>query len=372
MNTITAPNVRTLWRVLESPVVARWVDEPLFDFYAGIFSPRITLRKVVARVESVRDEAASVKSFILRPNGHFKGFRAGQHVNLTVEIDGVRHTRSYSPSNAPDGRAVVLTVKRHLGGLVSSWLHDRLKKGDLVELGQAFGDFTLPRADAGKLLFIAGGSGITPIASLVRDLAARSRLDDVIVLVYDRAYSDFIFADELRMLARLHPGLRVHFAVTREAPAGGDLGGRFSAAHFDSVVQDIEGRQTFVCGPRTLVAEVQRLWAERAVRAPLATETFAPLDVTTNGSDLVSALRVSATRSARTFSANTTIPLLAQAERAGLSPASGCRQGICFSCTCRKRTGVVRNLTTGAISSEPNEDIRLCVTAPLSDLTLDL
>lgn len=372
MEMIIEPTVRSFWRVLESPVVTRLIDEPFFDFYAGIFSPRLALRRVLARVESVRDETPSVKSFVLRPNGHFKGFRAGQHVNLTVEIDGVRHTRSYSPSNAPAGRAVVLTVKREPGGLVSSWLHDRLKPGDVVELGQAFGDFTLSRTDPGKLLFIAGGSGITPIASLLRDLSARARMDDVVVLAYGRTYSELIFRDELNALAHRHPGLRAHFAVTREVPATGDLGGRFCSEHIDSIAGDLEERHTFVCGPRTLVRGVQALWTERAVRAPLKTETFAPPDVAPDGADLVSTLRVIAARSARAFSANTAIPLLAQAERAGLSPASGCRQGICFSCTCRKRSGVVRNLTTGAVSSEPDEDIRLCVTAPLSDLTLDL
>jgi len=372
METIIEPTIRAFWRTLESPVVTRWLGEPTFDFYARLVSRRLTARRVIARVESIRTETASVKSFLLRPNGHFKGFCAGQHVNVTVEIDGVRHTRSYSPSNAPDGRhRVVLTVKRHPAGLVSQWLHEHLEVGALVELGQAFGDFTAS-SEPQKLLLVAGGSGITPIASLLRDACRPSRTPDVVVLVYARTYADLIFARELGALTDEYPGVRVHFALTGEAPAGGNLSGRFSGTHLDFVAPDARERQTFVCGPRTLVDGVRALWAERGLSAPLKTETFSPFVTVPDGANLAPTVRVTAARSVRSFAANKAVPLLVQAEGAGLAPAHGCRQGICYSCTCRKRSGIVQNLSTGAISSEPDEDVRLCITVPLSDVTLDL
>lgn len=374
MDTLTKQFVASgFWRLLESPLLTALIGEPALDFYGGLLSPRLTARRIIAQVEAVREETPSVKSFVLKPNGHFRGFRAGQHVNVTVEIDGVRHTRCYSPSNAPDHtRQVVLTVKRHLGGLVSPWLHEHLRAGDCVELAQAFGDFALP-ASAAKLLFIAGGSGITPIASLLRDACARGLARDVTVLMYNRTYSDSLFADDLRMLARQNPGLRVHLAVTRDIPTDGDLTGHFSLAQVQRVAPDFAERETFVCGPRTLVDAVRGLWAERGSPTLLKTETFSPLPtITSDSPEASTTVRVSATRSARSFSANAASALLGQAEHAGLSPRSGCRQGICLSCTCRKRTGVVRNLITGHVSSEPDEDIRLCVSAPLSDLTLDL
>ena len=65
-------------------------------------------------------------------------------------------------------------------------------------------------------------------------------------------------------------------------------------------------------------------------------------------------------------------PLLNQAEDAGLNPESGCRMGICFSCTRRKTSGVVRNVVTGALSSPDAEDVQICVSAPVGDVTLDL
>lgn len=65
-------------------------------------------------------------------------------------------------------------------------------------------------------------------------------------------------------------------------------------------------------------------------------------------------------------------PLLNQAEDAGLTPESGCRMGICFSCTRRKNSGVVRNVISGAVSSAEEEDVQICVTAPLGDVDIAL
>lgn len=367
------PPVRVLWRAIASPLVSRFVGESVFDFFATLVDPRFTARRIVARVERVRDENVTVKSFVVRPSGHFRGFLPGQHVNVTVEIDGVRHTRSYSPSNGPDGSdSLVLTVKRHPGGRVSSWLHDHLRAGDFIELGQAFGDFTLRGREPAKALLISGGSGITPITSVLRDLCARGTACDVVVLAYDRTVSDRIFGAEHAALSRLHPGVRVHFAVTREEAHAGDLQGRFSKAHLERVAPDAGERRTLACGPPGLIDAVRSVWTERGWSRSLTTETFAPVEVREPERERGRLKRVNAVKSAMSFSADSTSPLLLQAERAGLSPESGCRRGICLSCVCRKRSGTVRDLFTGAISSEADEDIRLCVSAPLSDLVLDL
>jgi ferredoxin len=75
---------------------------------------------------------------------------------------------------------------------------------------------------------------------------------------------------------------------------------------------------------------------------------------------------------AGTSATNTGASLLEQAEAAGLRPEFGCRMGICFSCTSRKSAGTVRNLLTGETSSVPDEDIRICVSAPEGDCVIDL
>jgi ferredoxin len=70
--------------------------------------------------------------------------------------------------------------------------------------------------------------------------------------------------------------------------------------------------------------------------------------------------------------ANSGLPLLEQAEDAGLAPEHGCRMGICNTCSCRKASGAVRNVVTGEVSTGDNELIRICVSVPLGDVALDL
>jgi ferredoxin-NADP reductase len=352
-----------LARLLAAPLWRSLLDEHVFHFYASRFDPLASLGRVLARVEASRVEAAGVRSIVLRPNRHWRGFRAGQHVRLTVEIAGVRHTRIYSPSNDPAAATVTLTVKRHPGGRVSGHLHDAVAVGDVVELGQAFGDVVLPEPVPPKLLMIAGGSGITPLMAMLRDLLARDVATDVAFAHYASQESELLFTEELRDLARRHRNLHLHLRTTRTS-------GRFSARHLDEIAPDAAERCTFVCGPGGLIASAHAIWRERG--HPMAPRSEAVLPAAATPLTSATDVALHFVRSSRRARGRSGLALLPQAEAAGLQPASGCRMGICHSCTCRKRSGTVRNLLTGAVSSEPDEDIRLCISAPLSDVTLDL
>ncbi len=363
---LTAP----LTRLLAAPIVRTFLDEHVFDFYASRLGPQLRLNRILARVEAIRPEARNVVSFVLRPNRNWRGFRPGQHVQLTVEIDGVRHARTYSPSNAPaaDG-TVTLTVKRHPGGRMSGYLHEHLAVGDIVELSQAFGDFVLPDPVPAKLLMIAGGSGITPLMAMLRDLLARGIDTDVVFAHYAHTHRDLIFAGELVDLGERHQNLQVHFGVTGTSALPGELSGRFSGHHLDRIASDAAERCTLVCGPGGLLDTANALWRERGYAEPPRGEAFTPGVVTITDSCEI------ALRFARSFTdvrGRSGVPLLVQAESAGLRPRSGCRMGICRSCTCRKQSGTVKNLLTGEISAEPDEDVRLCISVPISDVTLDL
>jgi ferredoxin-NADP reductase len=353
-----------------APAVGGLLDEHVFDFYARRLEPRFSLRRVLARVEAVRPEARNVVSFVLRPNRNWRGFRAGQHVPVMVEIDGVRHTRVYSPSNAPvDGGTITLTVKRHAAGRVSGYLHDHLGVGDAVELGQAFGDFVLPDPPPAKVLMMAGGSGITPLMAMLRDLLARHPAADVVFAHYASTHRDVIFGGELAWLEDRHANVRVHFGITRCPTPPGMLSGRFSAAHLERIAPDAGDRATFVCGPYGFVRTVEVVWDERGHRERPRVERFTPGIV---GPTEAATIGLRFARSATDVRGTTDVPLLVQAERAGLRPAYGCRMGVCRTCTCRMRSGAVKNLLTGAITTEPDQDIQLCISAPVSDVTLDL
>jgi len=351
----------TAWR--------RWFLDRHAEFWLGELNARWSLSAMRARVIEVIDETPAARSFVLAPGRRWPGHRAGQFVPIEVEIAGVRVRRCYSISSgasAPGARRITITVQRVPGGRVSGWLHDTVRAGDVIGLGEPAGDFVLDRARSGgaaapgPLLMVAGGSGITPVMAIAHDLEAHGGLEDVVVVHAARREEDAIFGRELAALATREPGLRV--IALRD-----DRNGRLEPGGLCALVPDLAAREIFACGPGGLlevvtraaadVGAAHRVHVERFVAEPRAASIGEPVVVTTATHQLTIDGRGS---------------LLEQLERAGEQPAHGCRMGICNSCRCRKRLGTVEDLVTGAISSEPDEDIRLCVSLARSDLALAL
>lgn len=323
------------------------------DRYTELVDPLWTT-ETRATVTAVRRDTPRSVTLTLQPN-HPLTHRAGQHVTLAVEIDGRRHQRCYSPANAEGDDGLELTVARHDGGTVSEHLFRHARPGMVVGLSAPAGDFVLPDTRPRRLLLIAGGSGITPVLSMVRTLRREGHDGQVAVLHYVRTLADACYRDELAAT----PGVRVLYAATREAE--GDLHGHLCAEHLKAAMADPDA--VYVCGPPALVDAVREL-------CPTAVaESFAPRPLTVPDSP----------GGGRITFADSGIgvdddgrPILEQAEAAGLAPQSGCRMGICHSCTRRKTRGVVRNLTTGAVSAADDEDVQICVTVPVGDVDIAL
>lgn len=325
------------------------------DRYTEILDPMWTSedRAVVVRVQ--RSTPRSVTLW-LQPNHAAPAFRAGQYVTVTVEIDGRRHTRCYSPANAEGVGLIELTVARHDGGVVSEFLYRSARPGLTVGLSAPAGDFVLPERRPRRLLLIAGGSGITPVMSMVRTLAEEDRYDgEIAVLHYVRTLGD---ASYRGLLATL-PDVRVLHVATRGP--GGDLEGHLDEGHLTAAMAHPDA--VYVCGPPALVEAV------RSYHPAALSESFAPAplvipDTPGDGRITFSNSGVQADDDGRT--------LLDQAEAAGLRPASGCRMGICHTCTRRKVHGVVRNLATGALSTADDDAVQICVSVPVGDVEIAL
>ena len=351
----------TAWR--------RWFLDRHAEFWLRELGTGWSLDERRARVVDVIAETSDCRTIVLAPGRGWPGHLAGQYVPVELEVDGVRLRRCYSissGSSSPGARRIAITVRRVDGGRVSTALH-QLRRGDRVTLGDPAGAFVLDPA-ARKLLLVAGGSGVTPIIAMLRELASRSGASggdqaglDIVVVHGSRRADDAIFGDELASLATRVPWLRLHARRDDEV-------GRLDAAAFAALVPDLADRETFVCGPPGLINVVtaaagaagalHRVHLERFVAAPIASATS---DAT-----------VQLVRAGVRVVASGPGPLLAQLERAGQRPAYGCRMGICNTCRCRKRSGTVEDVTTGAVSSEPDQDIRLCVSLARSDLELEL
>jgi stearoyl-CoA 9-desaturase NADPH oxidoreductase len=346
----------------------RLVDPHWIDFALQHVEPTFSLTRCFARVVATRRETADMTTLVLRPNRRFGGFVPGQYVPLRVVIGGVAHERCYSVTSEPHEPTLAITVKRQPSGTVSRWVADAARVGDVVEIGQAAGDFVLPPSSEAPLLFIAGGSGITPVSSLIRAALRRRGDTDAVLLYYARRRVDFAFADQLTDLVARHPRFRVRF-LPQATGDGCAAAGRFSAGQLSAWAPDYAERDTFVCGPDGLTRAVTRHWADSGLTDRLRREAFAVAP------DVDPAERVAASisfrRSARTVE-STAPTLLAIAEGAGLRPPTGCRMGICRTCTCTKVSGTVRDRVTGAVDSTAGSRIRICVSEPLGPVTLDL
>ncbi|MRG99246.1 2Fe-2S iron-sulfur cluster binding domain-containing protein [Xanthomonas sontii] len=339
-----------------------WVKPDVFDFWSTRLHPLWTWQRPRARL--VQREAASsdAVTLVLQPNRHWRGLRAGQHVELGVEIDGRRLLRSYSPTPLPGGR-LAITVKTVDGGRVSQYLAGAARIGEVFELGQAYGEMVLPTAPHGRWLLLAAGSGITPMRALLRQLADAGMPADVDLLYWARRHDQVCFRDELQALAAAHPRFRLHLVITGE--------GETPAPRVDTLpleaLGDLGQAQVLACGPGGFVQSARARLQHRVAR--FQAEAFSPPPALADVEQ--GTVAVTLARSGRVLQLPRGQSLLTALEAEGLRPKHGCRMGICNSCACGKQAGITRDLLSGAHAAEPGS-LKLCVNSASSDLTLDL
>lgn len=379
VSAVAAPGLSVgMRRLLGSPLAAILATPHGVDRYLELVNPLWSVDEVRAEVVEIIREAGAATTLRLRPNRNWQGFRAGQYVRISSELAGIRRTRCYSLSSSTqrqDG-LVDITIKTLLGGRVSGPLSTLAHPGMIVTLSQAEGDFTLPARLPAHVLFVSGGSGITPCMSMLRTLVDMQYAGVISILHYAPSDDEVIFGAELAAIAAANTNVTLQVVSTRATSASAALRGHFSAAHLDAALpaltlpsrrKGMEDFAAYVCGPQTLIDAVQGEFSARGLTQQLHVERFiaqtpAPLTEAMGG-------EVTFVRSGHAVTSDGR-SLLAQAEAAGLQPESGCRMGICMSCTCTKASGITKNTVTGELSTEPNEEIRLCVSVPVGDVSI--
>lgn len=366
-------------KLLGSKAVAALTSPHGVDRYLEMFNPMWAAVEVRARVVSIHREnpdavgSAPVATLTLQPTSTWRGHRAGQYVQVGVELPGSarRMTRCFSISSAASlpGERITLTIRANDEGQVSKFLVNEAKVGQMLHLSQAEGDFTIHESAAtptnNRLLFITGGSGITPAMSIVRTLL-RDGYDGranrkVTFLHFARSAEDQIFAEELAAIAEADNHVDVHLRHGDQT---------FSEFELRRLVPDYRDTDTWACGPAGLIELIREAYGVSTGSTSgsrLRVEFFKPPVAAIGNAEG----DVSFTRTGKA-AANTGQSLLEQAEALGLKPEYGCRMGICFSCVKTKTEGTVRNVLTGEESSLPNEEVRICVSAPLGDCSVEL
>jgi len=193
---VSMSKMGAVWRSAGSTVAERLFLDRQAEFWMGELDPVRSISELRARVVEVIEETRDTKTFVLRPNAAWHGHRAGQYTSVEAEIDGVRVRRCYSISSAPSEALLSITVKRVADGRMSTWLHENVRAGHILGLGAPAGDFVLPSPTPDKLLLLSGGSGITPVMSMLRDLAARDAIRDVVFVHHARSQAEVIFGED--------------------------------------------------------------------------------------------------------------------------------------------------------------------------------
>jgi stearoyl-CoA 9-desaturase NADPH oxidoreductase len=346
--------------------VSSFTSPLLPDDYLELVNPLWSSRELRGRIERIERETPSAVTVVIKPGWEWPGHLPGQYVRLGIEVDGVHHWRAYSLTSEPrraDGR-IAITPKLVEGGKVSPFLFGRVRPGTIVRLGGVEGTFVLPEPLPRQLLFISAGSGITPIISMLRSLAAQRELKDVVHLHCARTAEQVIFARELSQLRAGHPDYTLRLRLTAEQD-------RIGADDLDALCPDWAARETFLCGPAGLLETVTERYGSEGAKERLHTEHFQP-DARVGEGERGRGGAIRFCASDVEASSDGEQPILVAGERAGVSLPYGCRMGICHTCVGRLRSGQVRDLRTGRVHGQTGEMLRTCVNAPEGAVEIDL
>jgi ferredoxin-NADP reductase len=344
--------------------IAERITTPLLpDDYLKLANPLWSARELRGRVLEVRRETVDSATLVIKPGWGFSfDYEPGQYIGIGVLIDGRWRWRSYSLTSSPvtGSRTITITVKAMPEGFLSTHLVGGLAPGTIVRLAAPQGNFVMPDPAPASVLFITAGSGITPVMSMLRTLARRDQVTDVVHLHSAPTDSDVMFGAELTELQSSHDGYRVRLRSTR-------TDGRLDLSRLDDEVPDWRQRQTWACGPEGMLNDAERVWSAAGIAERLHLERFAVSKAAVHGQGGT----VEFARSGKTVTVDAATPLMDAGENAGVQMPFGCRMGICQSCVVSLVDGHVRDLRTGA-EHEPGSRIQTCISAASGDCVLDV
>ena len=368
-----------------------WFSQALtqHDTFSGYFQPLIqlivpqwTTDAYRARIIEIRDEMADMYSLVLKPlsgliDSDWPSFQAGQFIELMVEKDGSRTLRCFSISSSPayfeKTGLIELSIRIQHKGRITPWIRQQLKAGSLVNISAAQGGFVLPQAihassQPEKLLFIAGGSGITPFRSMLQQQGLTTKLSpdlDIHLLYYSRDNQHILFQQEFEQLQQNYAGLSITFVNSEKD-------GFICVEHLQTYCADFSQRNAFICGPSPMIQQARKVLAELNVeKDKINFEFFGSVPLELENSEQGTVL-FQASDKALVSAKDKTSTLLEQAEGLGITPLSGCRIGVCHQCICKKKSGIVFNTRTQEYSDTGSEEIQLCISVAQGDVILDL
>ncbi|MGI8535788.1 MAG: flavin reductase family protein [Mycobacteriales bacterium] len=244
-------------------------------------------------------------------------------------------------------------------GFLSRHLVGGLEPGTIVRLDAPQGDFVLPDPPPAKMLFLVGGSGITPVMAMLRTLDRRGIVPDVAMVYTSRDERAMLFKDEIRALAGKYDSFSLYEKLS-------DNQGMFTLDELDDVFADWRERETWGCGPAPMLDAIVEHFEKAGRDDHLHVENFS-LNLA-DGEASGGTITFGST--GKTVEADGATTLLEAGEEAGVNMLFGCRMGICHTCTVPLTAGKVKDLRNGEEHDQPNELIQTCISVAAGDCVL--
>jgi glycine betaine catabolism B len=357
-----------------------------FTSYKGIVENIITTlhpKRLRLSVSEILNETPSAKTFrFVAEEGYLPPFQAGQYINIFVDFGGIRTSRPYSISSSPTQTAYYdITIRRVNDGFVSSYFLDEVKVGDEFVSSSPSGNFHHdPLFHGDDLVFLAGGSGITPFMSMILEAVDRNLSRRIHLIYGSQDPTDVISHDKLQEIVGRHPNISFTMVISNPPQGYKGLTGFITADLLEDVLGDVASKTFYLCGPELMytfcLKELDKLGIKKR---KIRVEVFGPpKDVTLQpgwpeGIRFDTEFTISL-KNGKSINARAGEPLMASLERNGLVIPALCRSGECSLCRTKLLSGRVYQ-PEGVKLRKSDRDfgyIHPCMSYPLEDLQLML
>ncbi|HEY5711217.1 MAG TPA: ferredoxin--NADP reductase [Allosphingosinicella sp.] len=341
----------------------------------------------VADVVEETDEAHSIRFEVPEELRETFKFKPGQHLTLKAEIGGEEVRRNYSLCVAPQDNQIMVTVKRIAGGAFSNWANDNLKPGDRIEVMPPHGSFTwdFEPGAANHYVGFAGGSGITPVLSLLKTALLTEPNSRFTLFYGNRDSNSVIFLEALAQLKnRFMDRLQVHHFLAEEAGDIDLFNGMLDRPKCDEILTDLidpaDAAAYFICGPGPMMdaAEValleagvakERIHLERFTAGRTSAALEAQMQALQQEAAGLTMLVTLDGRKRRVAFDATAGNILDSAREAGLPAPFACKAGVCATCRARVVSGQVEMAARYGLTDEEVSSgyVLTCQSVPKGD-----
>lgn len=312
-------------------------------------------------------------------------YKPGQFLTIHVPIENQIYKRAYSFSSNPyTDKDLKITIKRVEDGLVSNFVHDNLKVGDKIRIDNPSGSFYIqPNSKKSKqYVLFAGGSGITPIYSILKSVLTNEPNSKVLLVYANQTIESIIFHSELHKLEKEYPNnLFIEYIISAdntdtEKYNTGFLTKELLDAIFKKHELEYANYDYMICGPSGYMDKAKEILTQNGIaKEKIKLEVFKAPEADIENKDLVSEVTIKHKGNEQTLNVKGDKTILQQAMSSKVAIPYSCRSGMCSTCKGKCVEGKVKMLDGHFLSEDEVNagNILTCISYPLTEkVTIEL